>query len=120
MSSLLDAGAGASNTSNFDGNVGLMGSLSLPPPVNFGIGGAMISGFNAPSLLFNPSGIQLLGSSMPSSTPVGSLSPCLQFAGNDYNGMLVNGSVVDSCLSGLLVRGGHDSVTHSNAGFSPT
>lgn len=108
MSSLLDAGAGASSTSNFDGNVGLMGSPSLPPPVNFGIGGATVSGFNAPSLLFNPSGIQLLGSSMPSSTPVGSLSPCLQFAGNDYNGMLVNGGVVDNGLSGLLVRGGHD------------
>lgn len=65
MSSLLDAGAGASSTSNFDGNVGLMGSPSLPPPVNFGIGGATVAGFNAPSLLFNPSGIQLLGSSMP-------------------------------------------------------
>lgn len=108
MSSLLDAGAGASSTSNFDGNVGLMGTPSLPPPVNFGIGGAMVSGFNAPSLLFNPSGIQLLGSSIPSSTQVGSLSPRLQFAGNDYNGLLVNGGGVDSGLSGLLVRGGLD------------
>lgn len=108
MSSLLDAGAGASSTSNFDGNVGLIGTPSLPPPVNFGIGGAMVSGFNAPSLLFNPSGIQLLGSSIPSSTQVGSLSPRLQFAGNDYNGLLVNGGGVDSGLSGLLVRGGLD------------
>lgn len=108
MSSLLDAGASASSTSNFDGNVGLMGTPSLPPPINFGIGGAMVSGFNPPSLLFNPSGIQLLGSSIPSSTQVGSLSPRLQFAGNDYNGLLVNGGGVDSGLSGLLVRGGHD------------
>ena len=80
MSSLMDMGA--SNTSNFDGNVGLTGSPSLPPHANFGIGRAMALGFNAPSLLFNPNEIQILGSSMPS-TQVSRLSPRLQFTGNE-------------------------------------